>query len=189
MSKKNKTKENEVKNENIESTESVSNETQAEEPQLTKEQLLEKELEEVKAQLENEKKEHIFSRAEFDNFRKRTLMEKSELIKTATERAMKDILPVIDDFERGLAAMKESTDATALCEGVEIIYKKFLKYLEQNGVKAIESNGAQFDTEFHEAVAMMPMGDEMKGKVIDTVEKGYTLNDKVIRYAKVAVAQ
>ena len=95
MSKKNKTKENEVKNENIESTESVSNETQAEEPQLTKEQLLEKELEEVKAQLENEKKEHLFSRAEFDNFRKRTLMEKSELIKTATERAMKDILPVI----------------------------------------------------------------------------------------------
>ena len=139
--------------------------------------------------LEKEKKEYLFLMAEFDNFRKRTIIEKGEIIKTATERAMKDILPVVDDFERGLAAMKESDNAEALREGIELIYNKFIKYLEQNGVKAIDSTGADFDTEFHEAVALLPMGEEKAGKVIDTVAKGYTLGDKVIRYAKVAVGQ
>ena len=148
------------------------------------------ELEQLKLQLEESKKEYMFLMAEFDNFRKRTLKEKAEIIKTATERAMKDILPVIDDFERGLAAMKESNDAEALREGIEIIYNKFIKYLEQNGVKEIQSTDAEFDTEYHEAIAMVPLGDEeKKGKVIDTVAKGYTLNDKVIRHAKVAVAE
>lgn len=156
---------------------------------LSEIELLQKELDETKAQLENEKKEHLFTRAEFDNFRKRTIIEKGEIIKTATERAMKDILPVVDDFERGLAAMKESDNAEALREGIELIYNKFIKYLEQNGVKAIDSTGADFDTEFHEAVALLPMGEEKAGKVIDTVAKGYTLGDKVIRYAKVAVGQ
>lgn len=156
---------------------------------LSEIELLQKELDETKAQLENEKKEHLFTRAEFDNFRKRTIIEKGEIIKTATERAMKDILPVVDDFERGLAAMKESDNAEALREGIELIYNKFIKYLEQNGVKAIDSTGADFDTEFHEAVALLPMGEEKAGKVIDTIAKGYTLGDKVIRYAKVAVGQ
>lgn len=161
-----------------------------EETPLSETEILQNELEETKTQLEKEKKEYMFLMAEFDNFRKRTIKEKADIIKTATERAMKDILPVIDDFERGLAAMKESSDAEALREGIEIIYNKFIKYLEQNGVKEIPSTDADFDTEYHEAIAMVPLGDdEKKGKVIDTVAKGYTLNDKVIRHAKVAVAQ
>ena len=103
---------------------------------------------------------------------------------------MNDILPIVDDFERGLAAMAESNDAKAVKEGMELIYNKFVKYLEQNGVKAIDSTGADFDTELHEAIAMVPaMEDSQKGKVIDTVMKGYTINDKVMRHAKVAVAQ
>ena len=173
-----------------EETEIVDNTPETEETPLSETELLQKELDETKAQLEKEKKEYMFLMAEFDNFRKRTLKEKAEIIKTATERAMKDILPVIDDFERGLAAMKESNDAEALREGIEIIYNKFIKYLEQNGVKEIQSTDAEFDTEYHEAIAMVPLGDEeKKGKVIDTVAKGYTLNDKVIRHAKVAVAE
>ena len=103
---------------------------------------------------------------------------------------MKDLLPVVDDFERGLAAMAETTDAESVKEGMNLIYNKFVKYLEQNGVKAIESTGADFDTELHEAIAMIPAADEsQKGKVIDTIMKGYTINDKVMRHSKVAVAQ
>lgn len=187
MSKKDKETAKQVEQEE---TEIVDNAPETEETQLSETELLQKELEETKDQLEKEKKEYMFLMAEFDNFRKRTLKEKAEIIKTATERAMKDILPVIDDFERGLAAMKESNDAEALREGIEIIYNKFIKYLEQNGVKEIQSTDADFDTEYHEAIAMVPLGDEeKKGKVIDTVAKGYTLNDKVIRHAKVAVGE
>lgn len=148
------------------------------------------EVEQLKIQLENEKKEYMFLMAEFDNFRKRTVKEKADIIRNATERAMKDLLPVVDDFERGLTAMAETTDAQAVKEGMELIYNKFVKYLEQNGVKAIDSTGADFDTELHEAIAMVPATDDsQKGKVIDTVMKGYTINDKVIRHSKVAVAQ
>ena len=148
------------------------------------------ETEQLQQQLEASKKEYMFLMAEFDNFRKRTIKEKAEIIKNATEKAMKDLLPVVDDFERGLAAMTETTDAEAVKEGMELIYNKFIKYLEQNGVKAIESTGNDFDTELHEAIAMIPAADEsQKGKVIDTVMKGYTINDKVIRHSKVAVAQ
>lgn len=181
-------------NADVEETENIEtvNESEdiVEEPALTEVELLQKELEETKAQLEKEKKEYLFLMAEFDNFRKRTIKEKADIIKAATERAMKDILPIIDDFERGLVAMSESDNADAIREGTDLIYQKFIKYLEQNGVKSINSTDADFDTEFHEAVAMVPMGDEsLKGKVIDTLTKGYTLNDKVIRHAKVAVAQ
>lgn len=148
------------------------------------------EVDQLKLQIEAEKKEYMFLMAEFDNFRKRTIKEKAEIIKNATERAMKDLLPVVDDFERGLSAMAETTDANAVKEGMELIYNKFIKYLEQYGVKAIDSTGADFDTELHEAIAMVPSPDEShKGKVIDTVMKGYTINDKVIRHSKVAVAQ
>ena len=148
------------------------------------------ETEQLQQQLEESKKEYMFLMAEFDNFRKRTIREKADIIRNATERAMKDLLPVVDDFERGLAAMAETTDANAVKEGMELIYNKFIKYLEQYGVKAIESTGADFDTELHEAIAMVPSPDEsQKGKVIDTVMKGYTINDKVIRHSKVAVAQ
>lgn len=148
------------------------------------------EMDKLKLQLENSKKEYMFLMAEFDNFRKRTTKEKADIIRNATEKAMKDLLPVVDDFERGLTAMSETTDADAVKEGMELIYNKFIKYLEQNGVKAIESTGNDFDTELHEAIAMIPAADDsQKGKVIDTVMKGYTINDKVIRHSKVAVAQ
>ena len=168
-------------NEPVESTEEATEEI-AEEPI--------DELEQVKLQLEESKKEYMFLMAEFDNFRKRTIKEKADIIRNATERAMKDLLPVVDDFERGLLAMAETTDAEAVKEGMELIYNKFIKYLDQNGVKAIDSTGADFDTELHEAIAMIPATDEsQKGKVIDTVMKGYTINDKVIRHSKVAVAQ
>lgn len=150
-----------------------------------------KQLAEEKAKVEKEKKEYLFLMAEFDNFRKRTVKEKGEIIRNAAESAMKGLLPIVDDFERGLEAVKNSSDAEAVKEGMELIYNKLIKYLEQNGVKAIESTGATFDPEFHEAIAMVPVEDEsMKGKVIDTPTKGYTINgDKVLRFAKVAVGQ
>ena len=152
---------------------------------------LRKQLADTQAQLEKEKKEYMFLMADFDNFRKRTLKEKSELIKNGGENAMRGLLPIIDDFERSLQAINESSDAMAIKEGVELIYNKFTKYLEQNGVKPIASEpGSDFDTEIHEAVTMFPTDNpDQKGKVIDTVQKGYTLNDKVIRHAKVVVGQ
>ncbi|MBD5199251.1 MAG: nucleotide exchange factor GrpE [Bacteroidales bacterium] len=141
-------------------------------------------------ELEKQKKEYLFLMAEFDNFRKRNVRERSELLKNAAEGVLKGLLPIVDDFERGLAAIKDSNDADAVKEGMELIYNKLVKYLEQNGVKEIPTKDADFDTEFHEAIAMVPVEDPaLKGKVIDTVSKGYTLNDKVIRHAKVAVGQ
>lgn len=140
--------------------------------------------------LEKEKKEYLFLMAEFDNFKKRTIREKSEIIKNGAEAALRGLLPVLDDFERGLAAMKDSSDAQAVKEGMELIYNKFVKYLNQNGVKEIQTVDAPFDPDFHEAIAMVPVEDESKkGKVVDTIAKGYTLNDKVLRHAKVAVGQ
>ena len=128
--------------------------------------------------------------AEFDNFRKRTLRERTELIKSAAEKALKGILPVVDDFERGLDAIKDTSDAEAVKEGMRLIYNKFVKYLADNGVKDMQSTGADFDPDMHEAVAMVPAeNDAEKGKVKDTVLKGYMLNDKVLRHAKVVVAQ
>lgn len=164
------------------------NEENAEETDETAQ--LEAKVAELQEQLEKEKKEYLFLMAEFDNFRKRTMKEKVDIIKNAAEKAMKDILPVIDDFERALQAMNEQKDVEGLKEGVELIYNKFIKYLESNGVKAIESDKAEFDTELHEAVANFPTPEEeLKGKVIDTVQKGYKINDKVLRHAKVVVGQ
>lgn len=147
------------------------------------------EIEKLKAELEKEKKEYLFLMADFDNFRKRTLKEKAELIKNGAESAMKGILPIVDDFERGLQAINDTEGAEAVKEGMVLIYNKFVKYLEQNGVKAMDSTGADFDDQLHEAVALVPGPEEQKNKVIDTLQKGYTLNDKVIRHAKVAVGQ
>lgn len=142
------------------------------------------------AEVEKEKKEYLFLMAEFDNFRKRTLRERTDLVKTAAEKALKGILPIVDDFERGLDAIKDSTDAQVVKEGMELIYNKFVKYLADNGVKAMDSTGSDFDTELHEAVAMVPAeNDGEKGKVKATVLKGYMINDKVLRHAKVVVAQ
>lgn len=141
-------------------------------------------------EIEKEKKEYLFLMAEFDNFRKRTLRERTDLVKSAAEKALKGILPIVDDFERGLDAIKDSTDAEAVKEGMQLIYNKLVKYLADNGVKAMESTGAAFDADLHEAVAMIPApSDDKKGTVCDTVEKGYMLNDRVLRHAKVVVAQ
>ena len=141
-------------------------------------------------EIEKEKKEYLFLMAEFDNFRKRTLRERTDLVKSAAEKALKGILPIVDDFERGLDAIKDSTDAEAVKEGMQLIYNKLVKYLADNGVKAMESTGAAFDADLHEAVAMIPApSDDKKGTVSDTVEKGYMLNDRVLRHAKVVVAQ
>ncbi|MBQ8047103.1 MAG: nucleotide exchange factor GrpE [Prevotella sp.] len=127
--------------------------------------------------------------AEFDNFRKRTLKEKTELILNGGEKTIAAILPVLDDFERALAD-NHTDDPAAIKEGMELIFKKFIKTLEGLGVKKIETEDRDFDVDYHEAIAMVPgMGDEKKGKVIDCVQTGYTLNDKVIRHAKVAVGQ
>ena len=148
----------------------------------------EKALEEEKAKYAelNDKFLRLFS--EFDNFRKRTAKEKLDLTVTASENVIKDILPVLDDFERALA---DKTDAPkAIKEGMELIFHKFVKTLEGLGVKKIETADKDFDVDYHEAIAMVPgMGDDKKGKVIDCVQTGYTLNDKVIRHAKVAVGQ
>lgn len=126
--------------------------------------------------------------AEFENYKKRTLKEKSELILNGSEKTVAAILPILDDFERATADKTE--DPQAIKEGYELIYKKFLKALETLGVHKIKTDNANFDVDYHEAIAMVPgMGDDKKGKVIDCVQTGYTLNDKVIRHAKVAVGQ
>lgn len=151
---------------------------------------LAKELGETKEKLEKEKREYLFLMAEFDNFRKRTIKEKGDIIRNAAESVLKGLLPIVDDFERGLAALESTDDTDAAKQGMQLIYNKLIKYLEQNGVKPIESTGAEFNPDLHEAIAMVPTEDEkMKGKVIDTPAKGYTINDKVLRYAKVAVGQ
>ncbi len=152
--------------------------------------VLTKENEELKQQVEKEKKEYMFLMAEFDNFRKRTLKEKSELIKNAGEGAFKGLLPIVDDFERALKATEGSEDAGAIREGMELIYKKLKKYMEQNGVKEMDPEDRDFDADKHEAISVVPVPDEtQKGKILDTVEKGYTINDKVLRHAKVVVGQ
>ena len=144
----------------------------------------------AKAQQEVEelKKQLLYKTAEFENYRKRTLKEKSDLILNGGEKTIAAILPILDDFERAIA--DKSEDPKAIKEGVQMIFNKFIKTLEGLGVKKIETADKDFDVDFHEAIAMVPgMGDDKKGKVIDCVQTGYTLNDKVIRHAKVAVGQ
>ena len=144
----------------------------------------------TKAQQEVEelKKQLLYKTAEFENYRKRTLKEKAELILNGGEKTVAAILPILDDFERAIA--DKSEDPKAIKEGVQIIFNKFVKTLEGLGVKKIETNDKDFDVDFHEAIAMVPgMGDDKKGKIIDCVQTGYTMNDKVIRHAKVAVGQ
>lgn len=151
---------------------------------------LKQQLLDAEARVEKEKKEYLFLMAEFDNFRKRTVKEKSDIIKNASESVLKGLLPIVDDFERGLEACAKTDDPASIRQGMELIYQKLVKFLAQNGVKPIESTGKPFDSELHEAIAMVPVDDESKkGIVIDTPTKGYTINDKVLRHAKVAVGQ
>ncbi len=151
---------------------------------------LENQLVELQAQVEKEKKEYLFLAAEFDNYRKRTLKEKAEIIKNGGENVLKGLLPIVDDFERGLKAAETDADAKSVLEGMTLIYNKLVKYLESMGVKEMNSTGEVFNSDLHEAIAQVPSpSEDMKGKVLDTVQKGYMLNDKVLRHAKVAVAQ
>ena len=147
-------------------------------------------LEEAQAQIDELKDKYLRSVAEFDNYRKRTLKEKAELILNGSEKAVGAVLPILDDMERAIANGEKTDDPKVLREGMSLIYTKFQKVLECLGVKEIETADADFDTDVHEAIAMVPgMGDDKKGKVLDCVQKGYKLNDKVIRHAKVAVGQ
>lgn len=190
MSKKNK------KNQNVEAKaeqDEVLNEENVQEQdqeQVNDEDLdtADKKIAELEAALEHEKKEYLFLMADLENFRKRTLKEKADLIKNGAESAMRDLLPVVDDLERALDAINKGGDIESLKEGVDLIYNKFVKYLESQHVTAIDSTGKDFDTDLHEAVTMFPAPDpSMKGKVIDTTIKGYMINDKVLRHAKVVV--
>lgn len=154
------------------------------------EQDLARDLEAAQAALEKEKKEYLFLMAEFDNYRKRVVKEKSEILRNGAEKVLAGLLPIVDDFERGLAATADADDAAAVRSGMELIYNKLVKYLESNGVKAMDSTGKEFDPELHEAIASIPApSDDLKGKVVDTTQKGYMINDKVLRHAKVAVGQ
>ena len=147
-------------------------------------------LEATQAALDKEKKEYLFLMAEFDNFRKRVNKEKAEIIKNGAEKVLAGLLPIVDDFERGLKATKDADNADSVREGMELIYNKLIKYLAANGVKAMESTGADFDPELHEAIASIPApSEDLKGKVIDTTQTGYMINDKVLRHAKVAVGE
>lgn len=160
------------------------------EAELVENANLQNELDEARAEIEKEKKEYLFLMAEFDNYRKRVTREKADLLKNAAERVLLGILPIVDDFERGLAAAANDESAASVREGMELIYNKLVKYLESQGVKAMDSTGADFNADLHEAIATIPApSEDLKGKVIDTTQKGYMLNDKVLRHAKVAVGE
>ena len=148
------------------------------------------EIDDLKAQIDKQKDDYLRLMAVFDNYRRRTLREKADLARNGGESCMKAILPVIDDVERAMQAVDSSNDVEALKEGVNLIYNKFRTYLEQNGVKEMETIGVDFDADKHEAIAQIPAASpEQKGKIIDCTQKGYTLNDVVIRFPKVVVAQ
>ena len=147
-------------------------------------------LEKAQDEIAELKDKWLRSVAEFENYRKRTLKERAELILNGGEKFITAILPILDDMERAIENGKKTDDPDVLREGIELIYQKFMKTLEAQGVRKIEALDADFDTDVHEAVAMVPgMGDDKKGKVIDCLQQGYKLNDKVIRHAKVAVGQ
>ena len=170
----------------------------ADEEQTSADNVAEGEAEESAAEAEPSQEEiiavwrdkYMRLQAEFDNYRKRTMKEKAELIKNGGERTIESILPVLDDFERALNTMEKSENAAEIRTGVELIYTKFVNILKQNGLQKIETEGADFDTDFHEAIAMVPTPEaSLKGKVLDCIQTGYILNDKVIRHAKVAVGE
>ena len=191
-SKEKKVKEEEL---NVEETqnhaeEQPQNEQAEDTTPLTHEEELEKELEKAQEEIEEQKDKYLRLSAEFDNYRKRTMKEKAELILNGGEKSLSSILPVVDDFERAIKTMETATDVNAVKEGVELIYNKFMAVLAQNGVKVIETKDQPLDTDYHEAIAVIPAPSEaQKGKILDCVQTGYTLNDKVLRHAKVVVGE
>lgn len=199
MSKKEKNKKNEEQveepqlNENIEQEEAAAQEqetAQENEQEDAHEPTPEEQIAQLKADIEKEKKEYLFLMADFENFRRRTLQEKQDLIKNGGQKVLEGILPVVDDIERAIDAINQGGDLDSLKEGVDLIHNKLISYLKSNNVEPIESTGELFDTDVHEAVTTFPApSEDMKGKVIDTVLKGYKLNDKVLRHAKVVVGQ
>ena len=189
-----------LKNEEMAAEEAAQTEdTQAEEAaqeeeapaaEKTVEEQLADMLAEAQQMVAEERDKYLRLSAEFDNYRKRTLKEKAELIKNGGEKTLTAILPVLDDFERALKNMEASEETKAMKEGVELIFSKFQKILGQEGLQKIETEGQAFDTDFHEAIALIPApSEDLKGKILDCVQTGYMLNEKVIRHAKVAVAQ
>jgi len=171
--------------ENPGNTETPENQEDSKEPEATQSPL-----EQAQAEIEDLKDKWLRSVAEFENYRKRTLKERAELILNGGEKVITSILPIIDDMERAIENGSKTDDPQVLREGMELIHQKFMKTLEAQGVTRIDTEDADFDTDVHEAVAMVPgMGDDKKGKVIDCLQQGYKLNDKVIRHAKVAVGQ
>ena len=190
-------KEKKVKEEelNVEETqnhaeEQPQNEQAEDATPLTHEEELEKELEKAQEAIEEQKDKYLRLSAEFDNYRKRTIKEKAELILNGGEKSLSSILPVVDDFERAIKTMETATDVNAVKEGVELIYNKFMAVLAQNGLKVIETKDQPLDTDYHEAIAVIPAPEEaQKGKILDCVQTGYTLNDKVLRHAKVVVGE
>lgn len=184
-----KKKEEELKDSEKEQKTDVSAD-ESEKAEETAEETEKDPLEAANEQIAELKDKYLRSVAEFDNYRKRTMKEKAELIVNGAEKTVSAILPVMDDMERALATAEKTEDVEALKEGMKLIFQKFEKCLKGLGVNKIDTKDADFDTDFHEAVAMVPgMGDDKKGKVLDCVQTGYTLNDKVIRHAKVAVGQ
>ncbi len=151
---------------------------------------VEEQLEKAESEILELKDKHIRLQAEFDNYRKRTLKERMELLKTASESVLMSILPVIDDFDRALQTIDAVEEDSHLKDGVLLIYNKFQDFLKQNGVKEIEAKGQSFDTDLHEAITTIPApSEELKGKIVDVVQKGYYLNDKVIRFSKVVIGE
>ena len=190
-------KEKKVKEEELNVEETLNNaEEQPQDEQaenaapMTHEEELEKELETAQETIEEQKDKYLRLSAEFDNYRKRTMKEKAELILNGGEKSLSSILPVVDDFERAIKTMETATDVQAVKEGVELIYNKFMATLAQNGVKVIETKDQPLNTDYHEAIAVIPAPSEaQKGKILDCVQTGYTLNDKVLRHAKVGVGE
>lgn len=189
-------KEKEMKEElDVQETQNTANEqSQKEQTEeatpLTHEQELELELEKAQTTIQEQQDKYLRLSAEFDNYRKRTMKEKAELILNGGEKSLSSILPVVDDFERAIKTMETATDVTAVKEGVELIYNKFMAVLGQNGVKVIDTKDQPLNTDYHEAIAVIPAPtEEQKGKILDCVQTGYTLNDKVIRHAKVVVGE
>ena len=186
---------NELENEKIDETNNTAEPAQEqaateETTEVTGEELLQKQLDEANEKVASLEDKYLRQVAEFDNYRKRTIKEKAELIKNGGERAIESILPVLDDFERAIQNMSKDESAADMLTGVELIYNKFIGILKQNGLQKIETEGKDFDTDYHEAIAMIPAPDDsLKGKVLDCVQTGYILNDKVIRHAKVAVGE
>ena len=173
-----------------EAAEEAAPDAEQQEPEQTPEEKLQAQVDSLTQELDDFKDKYLRLSAEFDNYRKRTLKEKAELILNGGEKTITTILPVIDDFERAMATMQKATDVDAVKEGVDLIYNKFMQILGQNGVKTIETKEKELDTDFHDAIAMIDAPTpELKGKILDCVETGYMLNDKVIRHAKVVVGK